>query len=158
MTPLCMALWLWWVVVGFRPLVLVDVGLGLPGAGRGGRRRLGPGFREATLVARGCSGREQRTRFRKAGSIERGGSSSALPSWRLRAHMRMRLWDVAASPFGLGWGSLRRERHFRLVFLLRAIAISGPLCHTVHTQRRPAPSWRHVHVRIRASGDAGCGM
>ena len=23
-------------------------------------------------------------------------------------------------------------------------------------QRRPVPSWRHVHVRIRASGDAGC--
>ena len=40
---------------------------------------MGLGFREATSAARGWSDREQRARFHKAGSIERGGSSSALP-------------------------------------------------------------------------------
>ena len=42
----------------------------------GRRRRLGPGFREATSAARGRSDREQRARFHKADSTERGGSSS----------------------------------------------------------------------------------
>ena len=37
---------------------------------------MGPGFREATSVARCWSDCEQRARFHKAGSTERGGSSS----------------------------------------------------------------------------------
>ena len=44
----------------------------------------------------------------------------------LGAHVRTCLWDVGVSPSGLGWGSLRRECHFHLAFLLRLIANSGP--------------------------------
>ena len=123
---------------------------------RGGRRRLGLGFREATSVARGWSDHEQRARFHKAGSterLERGGSSSALP-WGRTCARASGLWDVGVSPSRLGWGSLRRECHFHLVFLLRAIARSGPLC---RAQSRPALSWGHVHVRIRTCGDADVG-
>ena len=113
---------------------------------------MGPGFREATSTARGWSDREQRARFHKAGSTERGGASSALPC--LGAHVRTCLWDVGVSFSGLGWGSLRRECHFHLVFLSRAVARSGPLC---RAQSRPLLSWTHVHVRIRTCGDADAG-
>ena len=175
---------------------------------------MGPGFREATSAACGWSDREQRARFHKAGSTERGGSSSALPWVRMCArasgmwvspplvwggalsvanaivhlaillraiarfgplcraqsrpflswthvHVRIRTCgeaDAGASSFGLGSGSLRRDCLFRLGSLLRVIAIFGPLC---RAQRRPVPSWKHTHVRIRttsagARGHAGC--
>ena len=126
---------------------------------RGGRRRLGPGFREATSVARGWSDREQRVRFHKAGSTERGGSSSfqcfqrpplAL-GWGRTCACASGLWGgVGVSPSGLGWGSLRRECHFRLVFLLRAIARSGPLSVVPCTEpSRPVLGARaHAHTHV----------
>ena len=113
---------------------------------------MGPGFREATSAACGWSDREQRARFHKAGSTERGGSSSALP-W-VRTCARACLWDVGVSSSDLEWGSLRRECHFHLVLLLRVVARSGPLC---RAQSRPFLSWTHVHVRIRTCGDADAG-
>ena len=63
-------------------------------------RRLGPGFREATSAARDWSDREQRARFHKAGSTERGGSSSALPWGRTSCARASGMW---VSP-PLAWG------------------------------------------------------
>ena len=65
---------------------------------------MGLGFREATSAARGWSDREQRARFHKAGSIERGGSSSALP-W-VRTCARASGSGVWVSP-PLIWGGAR---------------------------------------------------
>jgi len=93
---------------------------------------LGPSFREATSVARGWSDREQRARFHKAGSIERGGSSSALP-WVRTCARASGMW---VSP-PLVWGGALSVANAIFIWFFFCVLSQDPVRCAGH---RAAPS------------------
>ena len=93
---------------------------------------MGPGFREATSAACGWSDREQRARFHKAGSTERGGSSSALP-WVRTCARASGMW---VSP-SLVWGGALSVANAIFIWFFFRVLSQDPVRCAVH---RAAPS------------------
>ena len=93
---------------------------------------MGLGFREATSAARGWSDREQRARFHKAGSTERGGSSSALP-WVRTCARASGMW---VSP-PLVWGGALSVANAIFIWFFFCVLSQDPVRCAGH---RAAPS------------------
>ena len=93
---------------------------------------MGLGFREATSAARGWSDREQRARFHKAGSTERGGSSSALP-WVRTCTRASGMW---VSP-PLVWGGALSVANAIFIWFFFCVLSQDPVRCAGH---RAAPS------------------